>query len=122
MPYVDGFVLPLPKKNVAKYKQFAKKAGKVWMEHGALHYAECIGDDVPVGKLTSFPRSVKLKSDEVVLFSWVVYASRKDRDRVNKKVMSDPRILGMHDTMRKILDGKRMIFGGFKTMFEYGER
>ena len=90
--YVDGFVLPIPKKNVAAYRRIAQKAGKIWREHGALEYRECIGDDVKPGKLTSFPQSVKLKPDEVVWFSWIVYKSRTHRDRVNAKVMKDPRM------------------------------
>src|SRR5690606_12212240 len=92
MTYVDGFVLPVPKKKLDAYQRMARKAGKVWMEYGALQFMECVADDVPPGKVTSFPKSVKLKKDEVVLFSFIVYKSRSQRDRVNKKVMSDPRI------------------------------
>lgn len=115
MSYVDGFVLPVPKKNVDAYRRFSRKAGKVWKEYGALEYIECVGDDVPPGKITSFPLSVKLKKDEVVVFSWIVYKSRKHRDSVNKKVMADPRIAKMGpDNMP--FDGKRMIFGGFKPI------
>ncbi|HSD36413.1 MAG TPA: DUF1428 domain-containing protein [Rhodocyclaceae bacterium] len=119
MSYVDGFVLPLPKKNLAAYRRMAKKAGEVWMEHGALSYVECVGDDTPVGKLTSFPRSVKLKEDEIVVFSWVVYKSRKDRDRITKKVMADPRLAAMMDPEKSPFDFKRIIFGGFKKLIEY---
>ncbi|MEC5387427.1 DUF1428 domain-containing protein [Uliginosibacterium sp. H3] len=119
MSYVDGFVLPLPKKNLAAYRRIAKKAGAIWMEHGALSYVECVGDDTPSGKLTSFPQSVKLKEDEIVVFSWIVYKSRKHRDSVNKKVMSDPRLAEMMDPKNHPFDGKRMIFGGFKKLLEF---
>lgn len=113
--YVDGFVLPIPKKNTAAYRRMATKAGKIWMEYGALEYRECIGDDVKPGKYTSFPQSVKLKKDEVVWFSWIVYKSRKHRDSVNAKVMKDPRILKM-GPQNMPFDGKRMIWGGFKVV------
>lgn len=116
MSYVDGFVLPLPKKNLAAYRRIAKKAGAIWMEYGALSYVECVGDDTPVGKLTSFPLSVKLKEDEIVVFAWIVYKSRKHRDSVNKKVMADPRLA---DMMNCPFDAKRMIYGGFKKLVEY---
>ncbi len=96
----------------------AQRAGKIWMEHGALQYVECVGDDVPVGKLTSFPRAVKLKKDETVVFSWIVYKSRAQRDRINKKVMADPRLAEMMDPKALPFDGKRMIFGGFKTFLD----
>lgn len=109
--YVDGFIVPIPKKNVEKYRKIAKIAGKVWMDHGALSYVECMGDDVPMGKSTSFPQSVKLKKDEVVFFSWITYKSRTQRDRIMEKVMADPRIKGMEEMMP--FDGSRMIFGGF---------
>ena len=92
MSYVDGFVLPLPKANVAAYRKMARIAGKVWREHGALHYVECIGDDVPVGELTSFPRAVQARDDEIVVFSWITYADRKSRDEIMQKVMNDPRM------------------------------
>ena len=113
--YVDGFVLPIPKKNIEKYKKLAKMAAKVWLEYGALEYIECMGDDVKPGKLTSFPQSVKLKSSEVVFFSWIVYKSRTHRDRVLKKVMADPRINGMAPELMPF-DAKRMIYGGFKPV------
>jgi uncharacterized protein YbaA (DUF1428 family) len=113
--YVDGFVLPVPRKNIEAYRKIARKAGKIWKEHGALEYRECVGDDVPPGKTTSFPRSVKLKPSEVVWFSWIVYRSRKHRDAVNAKVMKDPRITGMGGPESMPFDGKRMIFGGFKV-------
>src|SRR3979490_2217202 len=93
--YVDGFVLPLPKKNLEAYRRMARKAGKVWREYGALEYVECVADDVKPGKRTSFPQSVKLKADEIVVFSWIVYKSRNQRDSVNAKVMKDPRLATM---------------------------
>ncbi len=118
MNYVDGFVVPVPKKNLTAYRRMAQKAGKIWMEHGALQYIECVGDDVPMGKLTSFPQSVKLKADETVVFAWIVYTSRTQRDRINKKAMADPRLADMMDPKKMPFDGKRMIFGGFKVLVE----
>ncbi|MDQ8730593.1 DUF1428 domain-containing protein [Bradyrhizobium sp. LHD-71] len=115
MPYVDGFIVPVPKKKIKAYLTMAKKAAKVWKEYGALEVRECIADDVKVGKWTSFPRSVKLKPGETVVFSYIVYKSRKDRDRVNAKVMKDPRLETMMDPKNPPFDGKRMIFGGFKV-------
>jgi len=115
-PYVDGFVLPVPKKNRAAYVRMAELAAKVWMDHGALEYHECIADDVKKGKLTSFPQSVKLKKNETVWFSWIVYRSRKDRDRILAKVMKDPRLAHMMDPKNMPLDGKRMFYGGFKMV------
>ena len=116
--YVDGFVVPVPKKNIDAYRRMARKAGKVWREHGALEYRECIADDVKPGKVTSFPRSVKLKPGETVVFSWIVYKSRKHRDSVNAKVMKDPRLAAMMNAKSMPFDGKRMFWGGFKTMIE----
>jgi uncharacterized protein YbaA (DUF1428 family) len=116
MSYVDGFVVPVPKKNLAAYRRMASKAGKVWREHGALEYVECVGDDVKPGKTTSFPQAVKLKEGEVVLFSWIIYASRAHRDRIMKKVMSDPRLASMMDPKKLPFDGKRMFMGGFKPL------
>ncbi len=116
MSYVDGFVVPVPLKNLAAYRRMAKKAGRVWREYGALDYKEWIGDDVKVGKLTSFPRSVKLKRGETVVFSWIVYKSRSHRDRVNAKVMKDPRLAEMMDPKSMPFDGKRLIYGGFKLL------
>lgn len=116
--YVDGFVLPVPKKNLAAYRRMARKAGKVWREHGALEYFECVADDVKPGKLTSFPRSVKLKAGETVVFAWIVYRSRRDRDRVNAAVMKDPRLAPMMDPKKMPFDGKRMFWGGFRTFVE----
>ncbi len=113
--YVDGFILPIPRKNLAAYKKMAKLAGKVWLDHGAIDYVECMGDDVPAGKVTSFAKSVKLKKGEVVFFSWATYKSRAHRNQVMKKVMADPRLAGMGiDTMP--FDGMRMFWGGFKPV------
>ncbi len=113
MPYVDGFIIPVPKKNMKAYLKMAKKAAKVWKDHGALEVRECPADDVKVGKWTSFPRSVKMKPSETVVFSYIVYKSRKDRDKVNAKVMKDPRLADMMSPKNRTFDGKRMIFGGF---------
>jgi uncharacterized protein YbaA (DUF1428 family) len=118
MRYVDGFIVPVPKKNVPAYLTMSRKAGKVWREHGALEYVETVADDVKVGKLTSFPRSVKLKPSETVVFSWITYKSRGHRDKVNAKVMKDPRVAAMMNTKKMPFDGKRMIFGGFKARIE----
>ena len=116
--YIDGFVVPVPKKNIDAYRKLARKAGKLWMEHGALAYTETIGDDVPKGKLTSFPMSVDLKRNETVAFSWITYKSRAHRDRVNKKVMSDPRMLENYDPANSPFDAKRMIYGGFEVIVD----
>jgi uncharacterized protein YbaA (DUF1428 family) len=116
MSYVDGFVVPVPRKNLAAYRRMARKAGKVWKEYGALEYKEWISDDVKVGKLTSFPRSVKLKPGETVVFSYIVYKSRAHRDQVNAKVMKDPRLADMMDPKSMPFDGKRLIYGGFKKL------
>jgi uncharacterized protein YbaA (DUF1428 family) len=118
MAYVDGFVLPIPKKNLAAYRKMATKCSKIWIEHGALDYWECAADDVKPGKVTSFPQSVKLKPNEIVVFSWIVYKSRKDRDRINKKIMADPRIAALCDPNDMPFDGKRMIYGGFKPFVQ----
>ena len=116
MSYVDGFIVPVPKKNLKAYRSMSRKAGKVWKEHGALDYRECVADDVKPGKWTSFPQSVKLKSNETVVFAYIVYKSRGQRDRVLKKVMSDPRLAKMMNPKKMPFDGKRMIWGGFKTL------
>src|SRR6266404_1081454 len=116
MAYVDGFIVAVPKKNLAAYRSMAKKAGKVWREHGALDYREWVAEDVKVGKLTSFPRSVKLKPGETVVFSWITYRSRAQRDRVNAKVMADKRLADMMDTKSLPFDAKRMIYGGFESL------
>ena len=118
MRYVDGFVVPVPKKKVAAYRRMAQKAGKVWREHGAIEYFECVADDVKPGKHTSFPQSVKLKPGETVVFAYIVYKSRAHRDRVNAKVMKDPRLKSMMDPKALPFDGKRMFWGGFKVMVE----
>ena len=118
MRYVDGYVLPVPRKSTAIYRRIALKAGKIWREHGALEYRECVADDVKTGKVTSFPQSVKLKRDETVVFSWITYRSRTHRDRVNAKVMSDPRLSGMMDPNDTPMDLKRMFFGGFKVIVD----
>ncbi len=116
MSYVDGFVLAVPKQNLEAYKALARKAGDIWKEHGALAYVECIGDDVPYGERTSFPRAVQATEDEVVVFSWIVYESRERRDAVNAKVMADPRLKAEMADMP--FDGKRMIYGGFATFLD----
>ena len=116
MNYVDGFVVPVPKKKLPAYKRMAKKAGKVWREYGATAFYECAADDVSFGKRTSFPRSVKLKPDETVVFSFIMYRSRAERDRINAKVMKDPRLAKMMNPKDMPFDGKRMIYGGFKTV------
>jgi uncharacterized protein YbaA (DUF1428 family) len=116
MKYVDGYVVPVPKKNVAAYRSMAQKAAKVWRDHGALEYIECLADDVKPGKQTSFPQSVKLKPGETVVFAYIVYKSRAPRDRVNAKVMKDPRLANMMDPEALPFDGKRMFWGGFKVM------
>ena len=116
--YVDGFVLPVPKGQLGAYRRLARQAGKVWMEHGALQFRECVADDVKPGKLTSFPQSVRLKHDETVVFAWIVFKSRSHRDRVNAKVMADPRLAAMMDPTRMPFDSKRMFWGGFKGLVE----
>jgi uncharacterized protein YbaA (DUF1428 family) len=116
--YVDGFVMPVRRRKTADYERMARKAGKVWRDHGALEYRECIADDVKVGKYTSFPRSVKLKRGEVAWFSWIVFKSRRHRDAVNAKVMKDPRLADMMDPKSMPFDGKRMIYGGFKVVVD----
>jgi len=118
MSYVDGFVVPVPKKNLAVYKRMSRKMGKVWRELGALEFRECVADDVKPGKFTSFPQAVKLKPDEVVVFSWIVYKSRAQRDRINAAGMKDPRLASMMDPKTMPFDGKRMFFGGFKLMVD----
>jgi uncharacterized protein YbaA (DUF1428 family) len=114
--YVDGFVVPVPRAKLPAYRRMARKAGKVWMEHGALAYNECVADDVKPGQWTSFPQAVKLEPDEVVCFAWIVYKSRRQRDAINAKVVQDPRLASMMDPAAMPFDGKRLIYGGFKTM------
>jgi uncharacterized protein YbaA (DUF1428 family) len=118
MSYVDGFVSPVPKRKAAAYRRLARKSGRVWREHGALAYVECVADDVKRGKWTSFPQAVKLKPGEAVWFSWIVYKSRSHRDRVLAKVMQDPRLKGMMDPKKMPFDGRRMFWGGFKAVVE----
>ena len=119
--YVDGFVVPVPRRKLDAYRRMSRKSGKIWREHGALEFKECVADDVPLGKVTSFPRSVKRKKDETVVFSWITFKSRAHRDRVNKKVMDDPRLAEMMnpDNMKDLpFDAKRMIFGGFEVVVD----
>ena len=117
MPYVDGFIVAVPKKKLAEYAALSKKCGKLWREYGAIDYREWVAEDVKVGKLTSFPRSVKLKPGETVVFSWITYKSRAQRDKINAKVMADPRLNAMMDPKSKPpFDGKRMIYGGFESL------
>lgn len=111
--YVEGFVVPVPTKNIEAYRIFSQKAAEVWKELGALQYIECIGDDVKEGEVTSFPQAVKLEKDETVVFSWIVYQSREERDRINTKVMKDERMKSLGEMP---FDGKRMFFGGFKVL------
>jgi uncharacterized protein YbaA (DUF1428 family) len=117
MKYIDGYVVPVPKKNLADYRRLALKMSKICREHGAIEYNECVADDVKPGKRTSFPQSVKLKADETVILAYVVYKSRAHRDQVNKKVMKDPRVLKMMES-KMPFDGKRMFWGGFKAIVE----
>lgn len=116
MEYVDGFVLPVAKKRVKEYQRMAKLASKVWREHGALDYRECIADDVSKGKRTSFPRSVKMKPNETVILAWITYKSRKHRDAVNKKAMKDKRFDQYKEMSKMPFDMKRMFWGGFQTL------
>jgi uncharacterized protein YbaA (DUF1428 family) len=118
MPYVDGYVLPIPLKSLAIYRRIALKAGKIWKEHGALEYRECVGEDLDTKWGSSFPRSLKLKPGETAVFAWVVFQSRAQRDRVNAKVMNDPRLKDMMKPHEKLFDMKRMVYGGFKTLVD----
>ncbi len=116
--YVDGFLLPVPRKNLEAYRRMSQKAGKVWREHGALEYRECVGEDVRKKGAEPFRRGVRLKPRETVVFSWIVYKSRADRDRVNAKAMKDPRIAGMMDGKSMPFDVKRMAYGGFEIFVQ----
>lgn len=116
--YVDGYVLPVPRKKLEAYRRMAQKASRVWQDHGALEYRECVGDDLKVKMGVSFPRRIRAKRGETVIFSWVVFKSRADRDRVNAKVMKDPRLAKMMDPKAMPFDVKRMVYGGFKTIVE----
>lgn len=118
MNYVDGYVLPVPKKNLAAYRRMAQKAGKVWREHGALEFRECVGDDLRTKMAKSFPGTIKLKPGETVVFSWIMFKSRAHRDSVNKKVMKDPRLAKMMDMKTIPFDSKRMVYGGFKVVVD----
>jgi uncharacterized protein YbaA (DUF1428 family) len=118
MPYVDGYVLPVPKRNVQAYRRLARKAGKIWREYGALEFRECVGDDLNIKGLVPFPRAIKSKPGETVFFSWIVFKSRRDRDRVNSRVMKDPRLASMMDPKSMPFDTKRMCMGGFKVLVD----
>lgn len=118
MKYVDGYVLPVPKKNLVAYRRMAQKAGKVWREHGALEFRECVGEDLKTKIAASFPRTIKLKPDEMVVFSWITFKSRAQRDSVNAKVMKDPRMAKMMDLKSLPFDSKRMVYGGFKVVVD----
>jgi len=118
MSYVDGFVVPVPKKQVAAYRAMSKKAGKIWRELGALEYRECVGDDMTTKGMVSFPKLAKSKPSETVFFSWIVYKSKAHRNAVNKKIMKDPRILNMMDPNSKMFDWRRMAYGGFKIVVD----
>ena len=118
MHYVDGFVLPIPKRNLPAYTRIARKAGKIWREHGALEYRECAGDDLDVTGPVPFPRITKLKPGETVVFAWIVFKSRAHRDRVNAKVMKDSRLAKMCDPKSMPFDWKRMVYGGFKVLVD----
>jgi uncharacterized protein YbaA (DUF1428 family) len=117
--YVDGFVLPIPKKNLAAYRRIARAAGKLWREHGALDYRECVGDDLsPKGALVRFPKMAKCKPGETVVFSWILFKSRAHRDRVNASVMKDPRLGKMMEGKKSPFDMKRIAYGGFETLVQ----
>jgi uncharacterized protein YbaA (DUF1428 family) len=116
--YVDGFVLPVPRANLDAYRAIAETAGRVWKDHGALAYVECVAEDVKPGKVTSFPQSVQLKDDEVVVFAWIVHASREARDRTNAAVMADPRLKEHMDPKTMPFDGMRMFWGGFDVIVD----
>jgi uncharacterized protein YbaA (DUF1428 family) len=119
MAYVDGYVTPVPKRKLGEYRRMSRKAGKVWRDHGALEFRECVADDVKWGKRTSFPRAVKQKAGETVCFAYIVYKSRADRDRVMAKAMKDKRLAGMMDPKTLPFDAKRMIWGGFKVLVDF---
>lgn len=118
MPYVDGFIVPVPGKNMDAYLEMSRQCAKVWREYGAIQYRECVADDVKVGVHTSFPQAVKLEDGEVVVFSWIVYPSKEVRDSCNEKVMSDPRMKDMMDPAKMPFDGKRLIYGGFEMLID----
>jgi uncharacterized protein YbaA (DUF1428 family) len=118
MKYVDGYVLPVPKRNLGAYRRMASEAAKVWRKHGALEFRECVGDDLKTIKVKSFPSAVKPRRGETVVFSWIVYKSRAHRDSVNDKAMKDPRMAKMMKTKKMPFDSKRMVYGGFKVMVD----
>jgi uncharacterized protein YbaA (DUF1428 family) len=118
MSFVDGFVLPVRVKNLQAYRRIARTAGKIWREHGALEYRECVGEDLDVKGLVPFPRRFKLKPGETVVFAWIVFRSRAHRDRVNAKVMKDPRLAGLMDARSMPFDCRRMVYGGFKMLVD----
>jgi uncharacterized protein YbaA (DUF1428 family) len=118
MRYVDGFVIPIPRKNLAAYRQIARKAGRIWREYGAIEYLECVGDDLTAAGMISFPKAAKVKPGETVVFAWILYKSKAHRDRVNAKVMKDARIEALAEPSRKIVDMKRMVYGGFKVLVD----
>jgi uncharacterized protein YbaA (DUF1428 family) len=118
MNYVDGYVLPVPKKNLSVYRQVAQKAGKIWREHGALEYRECVGEDLKTKWGVPYPKAIKAKSGETIIFSYVVYKSRAHRDKVNAKVMKDKRLAEMMEDCTKLFDCKRMVYGGFEVLVD----
>lgn len=115
-PYIDAVLIPVPRANLDAYKRMSEVWGRAHLRHGALYYSDALGDDVPAGKLTSFPQAVQLEADEVVALSWVVYKSREDRDRIAKAVMEDPELKSAMDPSQMPFDGKRMFWGGFQTV------
>ena len=118
MRYVDGFVIPMRRKNLAAYRRIAQRAGRIWREHGALEYIECVGDDLKPQGMVTFPRAARARAGETVVFAWIVYKSKAHRDRVNAKVMKDPRIEKMAGASEKVVDAKRMVYGGFKAIVD----
>jgi uncharacterized protein YbaA (DUF1428 family) len=118
VPYVDGFLLAVPKKNLEAYRRISRRAGQIWREYGALDYKECAGDDLKVKGMVSFTRVIRLKPGETVVFSWILYKSRAHRDRVNAKVMKDPRLAKMMDPKSMPFDAKRMVYGGFRVVVD----
>jgi uncharacterized protein YbaA (DUF1428 family) len=119
MEYVDGFVLAIPRRKLAAYQKVAKRAGRIWKEYGALQYRECVGDDLKASFGIPFPKLIKQKTSEVVVFSWITYRNKSQRDRIMKKVMEDPRLADMMDPANMPFDMKRMAYGGFKTIVTY---
>ena len=119
MAYVDGFLLPVPRRKLALYRRMARTAGKVWMELGAVEYRECLGDDVKKKYAAPMRKGVRLRAGETLFFSWIVYKSRRDRDRINKAVMKDPRIVKMMEEGKNNFDMRRMGYGGFKVFVEF---